>query len=88
VSANGRLSFELTDEALEALAQRVAAILAEREPLTPSAWLDTKAAAEYLSCTPDRVHDLVGLRRLCPSRDGRRLLFRREDLDAYLEASA
>ena len=51
-------------------------------------WLNSDQAAEHLSCQRARVHDLVQLRKLEPRRDGRRLLFRREDLDAYLESSA
>ena len=50
-------------------------------------WLNSDEAAQYLGCPRSRIHDLVQLRRLEPARDGRRLLFRRSDLDAYLEAS-
>jgi excisionase family DNA binding protein len=32
--------------------------------------------------------DLVAQRRLAPHRDGRRLLFRRADLDRYIETEA
>lgn len=83
-----RLSFELTGEQLEAIACRVGEILSEREPTNSSAWLDTDQAAEHLCTSRDRVHDLVALHKLSPRRDGRRLLFRRQDLDAYLERSA
>jgi excisionase family DNA binding protein len=81
---------ELDDQALAVLAERLAPLLADRLAQRDGlpAWLDTKAAAEYLSCSPGRIHDLVGLRKLEPRRDGRSLRFRREDLDAYLEASA
>ena len=70
---------------MEAIAQRAAEIVVERESATASPWLDAKGAAEYMACPLSRVHDLVGLRKLEPRRDGRRLLFRRSDLDAYLE---
>lgn len=50
-------------------------------------WLNSDQAAEHLSCTRDRIHDLVQLRKIEARRDGRRLRFRREDLDAYLESS-
>jgi excisionase family DNA binding protein len=81
---------ELDDQALDALADVLAPRIARRlepdEALSP--WLGTKAAAAYLSCTPGRIHDLVGLQKLEPRRDGRRLLFKRSELDAYLEAAA
>jgi excisionase family DNA binding protein len=82
-----RLELELTPEQEEALAQRVAELLAERQS-PPSTWLDTEGAAEYLATSRDRIHDLAAAGRLEPRRDGRRLLFRRADLDAYLERSA
>ena len=79
---------ELDDAALAALAERLAPLLADRlAPNGSPPWLDTKAAAEYLSCSPGRIHDLVQLGKLAPCRDGRRLLFKRSDLDAYLEGS-
>ena len=72
----------LDDAALEALAARL-------RPFLPApaddGYLDTTAAAEYLSCSPGRIHDLVQLGKLTPLRDGRRLLFKPADLTAYLE---
>jgi excisionase family DNA binding protein len=84
-----RLELALTPDQEEALAQRVAELLAGRQPLgSPSTWLDAEGAGEHLCCSRDRIHDLVASGRLEPRRDGRRLLFRRADLDAYLERSA
>jgi excisionase family DNA binding protein len=81
--AGVNLEVTLNDDQLDEIARRAAAL----QPATASPWLDTKGAAEYVACTPDRIHDLVGLRKLTPRRDGRRLLFKRDDLDAYLESS-
>ena len=79
------LSFDLPDEMLERIAERAAELVAERQAASASPWLDTKGAADYLAAPVGRIHDLVQLRKLEPCRDGRRLLFRRADLDAYLE---
>lgn len=79
------LSLDLPDELLERIAQRAAELVVERQVANASPWLDTKGAAEYLAAPVSRVHDLVQLGRLTPCRDGRRLLFRRDDLDRYLE---
>ena len=48
-------------------------------------WLSTKEAAQYLACPISRVYDLVSPGRLQPSRDGVRLKFTTNQLDAYLE---
>jgi excisionase family DNA binding protein len=83
------VTLALSSAQVEVIAERAAMILAERQSAAASAspWLDTKGAAEYMACSPARVHDLVGARALRPRRDGRRLLFRRDELDAYLEGS-
>jgi hypothetical protein len=80
------LTLELSHGQLLQLAELVAPLLAEQTP-PPATWLDTAGAAAHLCCTPGRIHDLVQLGALQPRRDGRRLLFRRADLDAYLESA-
>jgi excisionase family DNA binding protein len=82
------LTFELDDVQLDMLAGLVAARLGDRAGPTPATWLDARGAAAYLACGVGRIHDLVALAKLTPRRDGRRLLFRRDDLDAYLEGTA
>jgi excisionase family DNA binding protein len=78
------LTLELTDSQLDAIAERVAERL-RPAPQHSTPWLDTKGAAAYLACTPARIHDLVQLQKLTPRRDGRRLLFNRNDLDDYVK---
>jgi excisionase family DNA binding protein len=94
VSANGNytgpaggltFTIELTPEQLDALAKRVAPLLELSPP--DDGYLNTADAARYLACPTSRVHDLVQLGKVHPLRDGRRLLFRRSDLDACLEAN-
>jgi excisionase family DNA binding protein len=79
---------ELDDQALDqlarALAPRIEAIT-RRSAETAPAWMNTEQAAAYLACSKGRLYDLVQVGRLEPRRDGRRLLFGRPDLDAYLE---
>lgn len=53
-------SISMPNEALETLAQRVAAIVLERIEHTPSRrWLTVDSAAEYLDRTPDAIRGLV-----------------------------
>ncbi len=90
VDQSNALTLAVPSALIETIAHRAAEILAGQVAIAvaTSPWLDTKGAAEYLSCSPARIHDLVALGKLTPRRDGRRLLFARRDLDAYLEASA
>ena len=71
---------------IELIASRVAALIADRLPTDEaSAYFTVEQAADYLACPKSRVYDLVKLRRVRHYRDGRRILFRREDLDAALD---
>jgi len=83
---NPGLALEVPEALVEAVAQRVADLLVERLPAQrgPEPWLDVDAAADYLACRPHRVYDIVAEGRLRCAKDGRRSLFRREWLDAYL----
>ncbi|MEK6276923.1 MAG: helix-turn-helix domain-containing protein [Actinomycetota bacterium] len=78
------LTLSIPPELVEAIAVRVAELLAERLEPPADPYLDADAAAEYLAAPRSRVYELVERRRLRPHRDGRRLLFRRADLDAAL----
>jgi excisionase family DNA binding protein len=80
------LTLDLPDEVIERVAERAAEILADRQTTASTPWLDTRGAAEHLCCNTSRIHDLVQARKLTPRRDGRRLLFKRSELDDYLEA--
>ena len=76
---------------IAALAHAVADEL-ERRGTTPtspaSPYLDVTEAARYLRCKPQRLYDLVSAGSIEPSRDGKRLLFRRDALDGYLAGAA
>jgi excisionase family DNA binding protein len=74
------LRFEIPDEFVDEIADRVA----ERFDRPVEGWLDVEQAAAYLAAKPDRIYDLVAMDRLEVRRDGRRLLFRREWLDAAI----
>jgi excisionase family DNA binding protein len=83
------MNLELPDSMLDEIARRAAELVTAQAvtAVTTSPWLDTKGAADYLAASPGRIHDLVQLGRITPRRDGRRLLFRREELDSYVENS-
>jgi excisionase family DNA binding protein len=79
------VAFELSPEALEALAARVAGLLAERDQ-PDHGFLDAQGAADYLACPLSRIYSLTSTGRLPVHRDGSRLLFDRAELRAYVEA--
>jgi excisionase family DNA binding protein len=80
----------LSDDQVREIAEQAAAIVTEQAvtAMTTSPWLNTDQAADYIAAKPGRVHDLVALGKLTPRRDGRRLLFRADELDAYIEADS
>ncbi len=82
------LTLELPPALVEAVAARVAELLAEREPPAAAELLTVDEAAELLRSKRQRVYDLVSQGRLPCLRDGSRLLFRRAELLEYLGAAA
>lgn len=76
------LTLGVPDELVEAVAQRAAELVADRQ--APSPWLDVKGAAEYLACPTSRVYALTSASRIPHHRDGSRLLFRSDELDRWV----
>jgi excisionase family DNA binding protein len=85
------LSLSIPDELLIAVAERVAALAPKREDSTGepvSPWLDADAAAAYLGVSRGQLYKLTAANAI-PVRKRRRgqgLRFRREELDAWIEA--
>lgn len=84
-AAAEQLTVALPGELVDVVAARVVEMLEERGMVEPDPWLTVEQAAEYIGAKKQRLYDLVDQGKLWPGRDGRRLLFRRSDLDAYLE---
>jgi excisionase family DNA binding protein len=51
----------------------------------PEPWVDVGQAAEHLGCKRQRIYDLVHQRAIPHRKDGSRLLFRRSELDDWLD---
>ena len=88
-SSGHELTLLLPDQLLEALAERVAALLRESEAAAPieSPWLDFEAARGYLRFSRDQLYKLTAARAIPfrKKRDGHGLLFHRDELDRWLE---
>jgi len=79
------LELRIPDDLVEAIAQRAAAIVAERGPATAdTGYLDVTGAATFLACPVSRVYALTSAGRLPVHRDGSRLLFDRDELREYV----
>ncbi len=79
-----RFALTVPPELVAALAERVAALIAGQATPSPSPYLTVEEAAEYLGRPKSRIYELVAQKRVRHYRDGRAVLFRREDLDACL----
>jgi excisionase family DNA binding protein len=80
------LKLDLPDEIVQEIACRAAAIVASERTESAPAWLGVEQAAEYLACPRSRLYRLVHLDRIPHEHEGARLLFNREDLDAWIRA--
>jgi excisionase family DNA binding protein len=86
VSADVNLTLALPPELVDALTERVAARLAEREQVAPEPWLTTAQAAEHLALSPSQLYTLVSQRKrngLPVLAEGSRRYFRASELDAW-----
>lgn len=90
------LAIALPDEILDDLARRVAQLLTEQTRPGPEPWLDVDQAAAHLGYTDRargrrRIYDLANAapaNRFPVHRDGRRLIFRASELDAWIEETS
>jgi excisionase family DNA binding protein len=76
------LTITLSEEAVEAIARRAAELVLEQLD-RDSPWLNREAAARYLSLPVSRLEKDRGIPF---HREGRRVLYHRDELDAYLRA--
>jgi excisionase family DNA binding protein len=78
------VKIELPDGLLERLADLIAARVNARTSDHGSPWLTAEGAADYLGCSVSRIRTLTLTRELPHHRDGRRALYHRDELDAYV----
>jgi excisionase family DNA binding protein len=78
------LSIALPPELLEAIAERVLELIADRHQPEQDRFLDVAGAAEFLSCPARRIYALVSARRVPHHKDGSRLLFDPAELREYV----
>lgn len=84
----GALDEPALDRLAEVLAPRLTLLVAQRLPAPgrQAAWLDVDGAAVRLACPKSQIYALVSAKRIPHYKDGSRLLFRPEELDAWVRA--
>jgi excisionase family DNA binding protein len=73
----------LSDADVERIARAVRTQAGDEATAEP--WFDVPRAAAYLACKKKRIYDLKSEGRLRYAKEGGRLVFRREWLDAVIE---
>ena len=80
-----RFALPLPPELVDALGDRVAERVLERITDRSSPWLNVDEAANYTGLSKDSLYKLTSAKAIPHSKPGKRLLFKREDLDAWLD---
>jgi excisionase family DNA binding protein len=84
IQSNAALAVSVPVEFVEAVAVRVADLLAERANAAPEPWIGVEQAAAHLACGRSRLYALTSAGRIPYRKDGSRLLFRASELDGWL----
>lgn len=80
-----QLSLDLPPDLIDAIAERVAAILAERQEPAEDGWLrGAESIAAYIGAPRSRVYALTSAKRIPVHHDGAALIARRSELDTWL----
>jgi excisionase family DNA binding protein len=81
------LALSLPAEAIETIAERAAELVLARlqaDIAGGSPWLDWQGAADYLGCKPKRIRNLTSQGRIPFHREGGRVVYHRQELDAWV----
>ncbi len=79
------LSVVLPAALVEAIAARAAELVADKLDRPRRAYLSVDGAANYIACPKSRLYALVSAGQVPHRKDGSRLLFQPDELDAWLE---
>lgn len=85
MSASEPMTLAVPPEMVEAIASRAAELAAERLVRPRRPYLPVDEAAAYIACPKSRLYALVSAGRIPHRKDGSRLLFQPDELDAWLE---
>ncbi len=82
------LSLTFPEELVTAIAAKVVELIDQRavNAREPEPWISVDEAAAYIGKPKSRLYQLAAANEIPHGRDGRSILFRRSELDAYLLA--
>jgi len=80
-----QIMLDTSPDFAEAVARRVAELLAAQAQ-TGSPWLNAEEAAAYLRAPLSRIRKLTMTGDLPHAKDGRRVLYHRDELDSFLRS--
>lgn len=84
-NGTGPLTLALPDDVVDAIAERAAAIITDRQVESEDRWLrGADQIAAYIDCPRSRVYALTSARRIPVHHDGSALIARRSELDRWL----
>jgi excisionase family DNA binding protein len=78
------IELHLDDAGVERLADAIARRLEGRAGGAPSPWLTAQEAADYIGAPISRIRQLTMGGEIPVHRDGRRVLYNRDELDRWL----
>ncbi len=78
------LAIAIPNDVLEQIVEQVRARLGHEAAEPRSPWLTADEAAEYLRCKTSRIRKLSSAERIPKHREGGRVLYRRDELDAFV----
>lgn len=78
------IDLHLDDDGVERLAAAIARRLSDVGPTSSSPWLTADQAAEYIGAPISRIRQLTMSDEIPVHRDGRRVLYHRDELDRWL----
>jgi excisionase family DNA binding protein len=80
------MTLGLDAEALSEVIREEVGRALERDARQVSPWLTAPEAADYLRCPVSRIRKLTSVRAIPVHKEGRRALYRRDELDRFVEA--
>ena len=78
------VTLNLSDDAVREIVARVLAEIGERETEGVSPWMTVPCVAEYMAAPRSRIYKLTSTGELPHHKEGGRLLFHRDEVDAYI----
>jgi len=78
------MEVDVSESLIEVIAARAAQLVEHNREAEVAPWVDVEGIAKHLNCSTHRIYRRVTAGELPHRRDGKRLLFRKSEVDAAL----